>query len=123
MTLTPRQGGKIKESHPLLPYITPPHADITASQKKCAAHFPPPGLKKDKSSAAIVYSPIFDATLGFPGEGSITVATYNINGSRGSLAAIFAQAKVLKIYILLLQELHFYERKILKSERSTHRDS
>jgi exonuclease III len=37
------------------------------------------------------------------------VATYNINGSRGSLAAIFAQAKIARIDILLLQELHFYE--------------
>jgi hypothetical protein len=85
------------------------HADTTANQKKCAQLFPPPALKIDKRSDAIVYSPIFDATLGFPGEGPITVATYNINGSRGSLAAIFAQAKIARIDILLLQELHFYE--------------
>jgi hypothetical protein len=42
MALTPRQGGKMKESHPLLPYITPAHADTTANQKKCAQLFPPP---------------------------------------------------------------------------------
>jgi hypothetical protein len=29
------------------------------------------------------------------------VATYNINGSRGSLSAIFAQAKIARIDILL----------------------
>jgi exonuclease III len=34
---------------------------------------------------------------------------YNINGTRGSLAAVLAQAKQAKIDILLLQELHFYE--------------
>jgi hypothetical protein len=85
------------------------HADTTANQKKCAQLFPPPALKIDKRADAIVYSPIFDATLGFSGEGPITVATYNINGSRGSLAAIFAQAKIASIDILLLQELHFYE--------------
>eukprot|EP00962_Isochrysis_galbana_P053416 scaffold24851_cov146-Isochrysis_galbana.AAC.2 len=39
----------------------------------------------------------------------LLVATYNINGSRGSLAAVLAQAKQAKIDILLLQELHFYE--------------
>jgi hypothetical protein len=78
------------------------HADTTANQKKFAQLFPPPALKIDKSADAIVYSPIFDASLGFPGEGSITVATYNINGSRGSLAAIFAQAKIARIDILLL---------------------
>jgi len=47
--------------------------------------------------------------LGFPGEGPLIVATYNINGSRGTLAAVLAQAKQAKIDILLLQELHFYE--------------
>jgi exonuclease III len=35
--------------------------------------------------------------------------TYNINGTRGSLAAILAQAKLARIDILILQELHFYE--------------
>eukprot|EP00962_Isochrysis_galbana_P039974 scaffold14440_cov143-Isochrysis_galbana.AAC.4 len=48
-------------------------------------------------------------TLGFPGEGPLLVATYNINGSRGTLAAVLAQATQAKIDILLLQELHFYE--------------
>jgi hypothetical protein len=55
------------------------HADTTATQKKCAQLFPPPALKIDKSADAIVYSPIFDAILGFSGEGPITVATYNMN--------------------------------------------
>jgi hypothetical protein len=99
----------MKESHPLLLYTTPPHADTTANQKKYAQLFPPPALKIDKRADAIVYSPTFDATLGYPGEDPITVATYNINGSRGSLAAIFAQAKIARIDILLLQELHFYD--------------
>eukprot|EP00962_Isochrysis_galbana_P001327 scaffold336_cov115-Isochrysis_galbana.AAC.1 len=58
---------------------------------------------------AITYAHVFDATLGFPGEGPLIVATYNINGSRGTLAAVLAQAKQAKIDILLLQELHFYE--------------
>jgi exonuclease III len=60
-------------------------------------------------SHAIVYAHTFDATLGFPGEGPLTVASYNINGTRGSLAAVLAQAKSARIDILLLQELHFYE--------------
>src|SRR6056297_593497 len=58
---------------------------------------------------AIAYARVFDATLGFPGEGPLIVATYNINGTRGTLAAVLAQAKQAKIDILLLQELHFYE--------------
>jgi exonuclease III len=37
------------------------------------------------------------------------VASYNINGTRGSLAAVLAQAKLARIDILLLQELHFYD--------------
>jgi exonuclease III len=37
------------------------------------------------------------------------VATYNINSMRGSLAAVLAQAKLARIDILLLQELHFYD--------------
>jgi hypothetical protein len=57
MTHTPHQGGKMKERQPLLPYITPPQAHITESQKKCKVLFPTPVLKVDKSSAAIVYSP------------------------------------------------------------------
>jgi exonuclease III len=61
------------------------------------------------SAHAIVYAKVFDPTLGFPGEGPLTVASYNINGTRGSLAAVLAQAKQAKIDILLLQELHFYE--------------
>jgi exonuclease III len=35
------------------------------------------------------------------------LATYNINGTRGSLAAVLAQAKLARVDILLLQELHF----------------
>jgi hypothetical protein len=87
------------------------HADTTANQNKCAQHFPPLAIKIGKSAKAIAYSPIFDATLGFPGEGPITVAVamYIINGSRVSLAAIFAQAKISRIDILFLQELHFCE--------------
>jgi exonuclease III len=37
------------------------------------------------------------------------VASYNINGTRGILAAVLAQAKQARIDILLLQELHLYE--------------
>jgi exonuclease III len=56
-----------------------------------------------------VYAEVFDATLGFPGEGPLIVATYNINGTRGSLAAVLARPKLARIDILLLQELHFYD--------------
>jgi exonuclease III len=62
------------------------------------------------ANAAIAYSHVFDTTLGFPGEGPLlTVASYNINGTRRSLAAVLAQAKQARLDILLLQELHFYE--------------
>jgi exonuclease III len=58
---------------------------------------------------------VFDATLGFPGEGPLIVATYNINGTRESLAAVLAQAKLARIDILLLQELFTIMENILGS--------
>jgi hypothetical protein len=73
------------------------------------AALPPPIILYYTRARAIVYAEVFDATLGFPGEGPLIVATYNINGMRGSLAAVFAQAKLARIDILLLQELHFYD--------------
>jgi hypothetical protein len=76
---------------------------------KGAPHFPPRTLAHATSARAISYAEVFDSTLGFPGEGLLTVASYNINGTRGSLAAVLAQAKQAKIDILLLRELHFYE--------------
>ena len=52
----------------------------------------------------------FDSTLGFPGEGPVRVATYNINGTKGGkLAAVLSQARKAGVDILLLQELHAYE--------------
>jgi len=80
-----------------------------SAPQECAPHFPPPASSHYIKTRAIAYARVFDATLGFPGEGPLIVATYNINGTRGSLAAVLAQAKLAKIDILLLQELHFYE--------------
>jgi hypothetical protein len=76
---------------------------------KRAPHFPPGTLAHATSAHVISYAEVFDSTLGFPGEGPLTVASYNINNTRGSLAAVLAQATQAKIDILLLQELHFYE--------------
>eukprot|EP00962_Isochrysis_galbana_P051214 scaffold22593_cov117-Isochrysis_galbana.AAC.1 len=100
----------------------PTHKDLCTNGKECLykhskraapkcvpSHFPPPAPIHLTTTRAIVYARVFDATLGFPGEGPLIVATYNINGTRGSLAAVLAQAKQAKIDILLLQELHFYE--------------
>eukprot|EP00962_Isochrysis_galbana_P026688 scaffold8292_cov120-Isochrysis_galbana.AAC.12 len=61
-----------------------------ATPPKCAPHFPPPASTHVTKERAITYSRVFDATLGFPGEGPLLVATYNINGSRGTLAAVLA---------------------------------
>ena len=61
----------------------------------------------------------FDSTLGYPGEGPIRVATYNINGTKGGrLAAVLSQARKAGVDILLLQELHAYED---GSHRRSHR--
>jgi hypothetical protein len=76
---------------------------------KCAPHYSSPTITYHTHARAIVYAEVFDATRGFPGEGPLIVATYNINGTRGSLAAVLAQAKLARIDILLLQELHFYD--------------
>jgi hypothetical protein len=64
-----------------------------SAPQECAPHFPPPASSHYIKTRAIAYARVFDATLGFPGEGPLLVATYNINGSRGSLAAVLAQAK------------------------------
>ena len=79
------------------------------STAPCARHYPPYILTHSTSARAILYAKVFDPTLGYPGEGPLIVATYNINGTRGSLASVLAQAKAAKIDILLLQELHFYQ--------------
>jgi hypothetical protein len=96
-------SGKKKEKAPAKPL--PKHTN----PPKCAPHYPPPIIPYYTRARAIVYAEVFDAILGFPGEGPLIVATYNINGMRGSLAAVLAQAKLARIDILLLQELHFYD--------------
>ena len=51
-----------------------------------------------------------DSTLGYPGEGPVTIATYNLNGAKGGrLAAVLSQARKARVDILMLQELHAYE--------------
>ena len=53
----------------------------------------------------------FDSTLGYPGEGPVVIATYNLNGTKGCrLAAVLSQARKAKVDILMLQELHAFMR-------------
>ena len=57
----------------------------------------------------IVYAATFNPTLGYPGEGPLTIVSYNINGTgQGALGSVLAQARKAKVDILLLQELHAY---------------
>eukprot|EP00967_Tisochrysis_lutea_P055759 scaffold70235_cov27-Tisochrysis_lutea.AAC.1 len=52
----------------------------------------------------------YDSTLGYPGEGPVRIASYNVNGTKGGkLAAGLSQARKARVDILLLQELHAYE--------------
>jgi hypothetical protein len=95
--------------HPTLKGYCLNGKDCLYHHEKCALLFPPTPHTHVLANAAIAYSHVFDGTLGFPCEGLLTVASYNINGTRGSLAAVLAQAKQARLDILLLMELHFYE--------------
>jgi exonuclease III len=73
-----------------------------------AIYYPRATLTFTANPHAIVYAEVFNPTLGYPGEGPFSIATYNINGTRDTLGPVLAQARQAKIDILLLQELHFY---------------
>jgi len=55
-----------------------------------------------------IYSPIFNSTLGYPGEGPSKIATYNINGAKEKLFHVLGAAGRARIDVLLLQETHYY---------------
>jgi exonuclease III len=57
----------------------------------------------------MVYSHTFDPTLGFPGEGPVKIATYNINGAKEKLFQVLLAALRAKIDVLLIQETHYYK--------------
>jgi hypothetical protein len=56
-----------------------------------------------------IYSPTFDSTLGYPGEGPTKIATYNINGAKDKLYHTLGAASRARIDVLLLQETHYYK--------------
>jgi hypothetical protein len=57
-----------------------------------------------------LYSPIFDSTLGFPGEGpQALIASYNINGVKNRPRDVLRAANERNLDALLLQEIHFYQ--------------
>jgi hypothetical protein len=69
--------------------------------KYAASIYPTPKIPR--------YSPTFDSTLGFPGEGPAKIATYNINGAKDKLYHVLGAASRARIDVLLLQETHYYK--------------
>ena len=72
---------------------------------KCVQHARDLG----RANSLIIYALTFDSTCGYPGEGPITIVSYNMNGAgHGALGSVLAQARKARVDIILLQELHAY---------------
>lgn len=94
-----------RQKLPLPPLgVRPCHSTQPASKSGATSH----GRRYGQNSPRPRLT--FDSTLGYPGEGPIVIATYNLNGTKGGrLAAVLSQARKAKVDILMLQELHAYE--------------